>query len=400
MLELALKGNLPLIQVETTDTVNVREVVEHLVGEKPWFLDSVTTAQISKRTEMIFLCEELQDPAELLYRYLSQSEQVLIIVNPEEDCGPAFNAGVVPTPKSMVLELLGNILDKEASELLMPVLGGLTLKDVGEICNITMARDGSLLPEGVMKTRRSYASKLKGIEQVDSHMAFYMQNNHLENWISLNTPSFLNPVDARLVPRGILLYGSSGIGKTMGAKRVAARLKVPLYRLDLSSMMTKWLGEAEGNLRAALGQVDIEQPCVLLVDEVEKIFQQVSENGSTTRMLSQLLWWLQEHTSHVLTVMTTNNMDILPEELYRPGRVDRCLQLRGLTQDWAATMASHLLDTFGPEAEYVSLESVESDISKVLMQGTGGGYISHAEVTQIVYRRIKILGVSPDLTND
>jgi ATP-dependent 26S proteasome regulatory subunit len=122
-------------------------------------------------------------------------------------------------------------------------------------------------------------------------------------------------------------------GKTEGAKAIASAFGVPLYRLDLGTMMGKFVGDSENNLNAALQQIDEVEPCVVIFDEVEKVFKGASgggDSGVTARMLSQLLWWLQEHKTKVFTVMTTNDVNAIPQELYRPGRIDRQMHFGGI----------------------------------------------------------------------
>lgn len=81
-------------------------------------------------------------------------------------------------------------------------------------------------------------------------------------------------------------------GKTLASKFIASEFGVPLYRLDLGAMMGKYVGESEASLNAALTQIDQVEPCVVILDEVEKIFQSQGDSGVTSRLLSQLLWWL------------------------------------------------------------------------------------------------------------
>lgn len=378
-----------MIRVSTQDTVNFGPILEHLTGEEPIYVHPATTAKIRKHPESNFFWGmELSSNPEELYRFLQESDKTFILVNSTEDNGVSFDAGVVPTPPDMVLEMVGGILDTEQANGLLSVLGGLTLKEVGEMSSITMARDHSLTAEGMIATRKMCVTTLRGIEQVDTALPTYFANNQLEEWLDINGNFFLDPIDERLVSRGILLYGDSGVGKTTGAKRIAGMLNIPLYRLDLSSMMTKWLGESESHLSAALSQVDIEHPAVLLIDEVEKVFQQEGvDGGSTTRMLSQLLWWLQEHQSKILTVMTTNNMDILPPELYRPGRVDTCIEMVGLMSADAVNMADMLLATF-KSITALHASKIRSDVL-FAAKDKKPGPISHAVITQLVYGGIK-----------
>lgn len=119
-------------------------------------------------------------------------------------------------------------------------------------------------------------------------------------------------------------------GKSAAAKAIASAMGIPLYRLDVGAMKDKYVGNSEANLLSALAQVDQVEPCVVLFDEVEKVFQSQNDSGVTTSMLSQLLWWLQEHKSKVFSVMTTNDRTKIPPELYREGRVDQVMVFLGV----------------------------------------------------------------------
>ncbi len=135
----------------------------------------------------------------------------------------------------------------EKSDEQQPSFGGLTLKDVGEVAKMTMTRDEDISQRGVNETRRGYKN-LKGIQQVDTNLVYYQQPSYLTEWLETNTKFFLNPLHPSLVPRGILMDGPPGTGKTMAAKAIAQEFGIPLYRLDISGMKGKYVGEchAEG----------------------------------------------------------------------------------------------------------------------------------------------------------
>ena len=100
---------------------------------------------------------------------------------------------------------------------------------------------------------------------------------------------------------------------------------------------------------ANLARLDQAEPCVVLIDEIEKVFSTKGgdlDGATTTTMLSQLLWWLAEHKSRVLTVMTTNNAKALPPELYREGRIDEVMVFEGLTGADAAKFVKGVVSTF------------------------------------------------------
>ena len=127
-------------------------------------------------------------------------------------------------------------------------------------------------------------------------------------------------------PRGILLLGVQGCGKSLCAKIVAAFWNLPLLRMDPGVLYQKWVGETEARLRRALSQAETMAPVVLWIDEIEKTFASVSgasaDGGLSQRIFGTLLSWMQEHRQTVFIVATANDVSRLPPELMRKGRFD------------------------------------------------------------------------------
>lgn len=123
------------------------------------------------------------------------------------------------------------------------------------------------------------------------------------------------------VPKGILLTGVPGCGKSFSAKMIAMEWGLPLFRFDLGTIYDKWVGESEKRMKEALQFIDNVSPCVLWIDEIEKALS-VSDTGNDTgkRVLGQFLFWLQESGSRVFLVATANDISLLPFELFRKGR--------------------------------------------------------------------------------
>lgn len=126
-------------------------------------------------------------------------------------------------------------------------------------------------------------------------------------------------------PRGVLVAGMPGCGKSLTAKAVANLFQLPLLRLDIGSLLGKYVGESEHNMRRALAMAESISPCVLWVDELEKAFVGIGGNNTsevTSRLLGYFLTWMQEKTGAVFVVATANNITALPPELLRKGRFD------------------------------------------------------------------------------
>ena len=124
-------------------------------------------------------------------------------------------------------------------------------------------------------------------------------------------------------PRGVLLVGVPGCGKSLSAKAISAEWRLPLYRLDLGAILGQYVGQSEGRLREALDTADRVAPCVLWIDEIEKgLAGQNDSTGVSRRLVGQFLFWLQESRHRVFVVATSNDVRSLPPELLRKGRFD------------------------------------------------------------------------------
>ena len=127
------------------------------------------------------------------------------------------------------------------------------------------------------------------------------------------------------MPKGVLIAGVPGCGKSLSAKAAAALFEVPLLRMDMGRLMGKYVGESEGNLRKAIALSEAIAPCVLWIDEMEKAFAGIGGSGGsevTTRLFGNFLTWMQEKESAVFVIATANNIMELPPELMRKGRFD------------------------------------------------------------------------------
>jgi len=127
------------------------------------------------------------------------------------------------------------------------------------------------------------------------------------------------------MPKGILIAGVPGCGKSLTAKATASIFEVPLLRLDMGRLMGKYVGESESNMRKAIALADAISPCILWIDELEKAFAGIGGDGGnevTTRLFGTFLTWMQEKTTPTFVLATANNITKLPPELLRKGRFD------------------------------------------------------------------------------
>ncbi|MBX2976245.1 MAG: AAA family ATPase [Ignavibacteriaceae bacterium] len=152
----------------------------------------------------------------------------------------------------------------------------------------------------------------------------------LKSWLS-NKGKVFKRLDEAIkygvdIPKGIMIVGMPGCGKSLTAKATANLFDVPLLRLDVGKLMGKYVGESEENMRRAIKIAEAISPCVLWVDEIEKSFSGVGDTGGshevTTRLFGYLLTWMQEKENSVFVVATSNDIGKLPPEFLRKGRFD------------------------------------------------------------------------------
>jgi SpoVK/Ycf46/Vps4 family AAA+-type ATPase len=147
----------------------------------------------------------------------------------------------------------------------------------------------------------------------------------LKNWLEVRKHFFLGDDESLDPPKGMLLLGVQGCGKSLAAKAAAGILGVPLLRLDFGVLYNKYYGETERNLRKALDTAELMSPCVLWMDEIEKgvaAGNADDDGGLSRRVMGELLTWMSEKKQPVFLVATANDIVRLPPELVRKGRFD------------------------------------------------------------------------------
>lgn len=360
ILELAVRARVPYVHVTTDDLANIERVLSFIAEGDI----SAHTGNDEEGFATEVVVTNCDDPKPGLYLKAKHKKCCVVFVNTKKHV-MHLGCGTMLPPKALMKLWVKEHGFGETDEVL-DCLGGLTLKEAYDLLRMTQKEYSALTAKNINTVRQSYVQRLKGLTLVALDDQFYQVPSELEAWLKINTPLFVHPKVKRLIPRGLLFDGPPGTGKTMAAKHIATTFGVPLYRLDIGGLKGKYVGDSEGALAAALNQLDQSAPCVVLLDEVEKALART--NGSSgdhvgVSMLGSLLWWLQEHKSRVLTVMTTNAVMSLPPELHREGRIDQTLVLDGLRtiNDRMAFAARVLLDLDSQE-DLGLTEAVKSDI--------------------------------------
>jgi SpoVK/Ycf46/Vps4 family AAA+-type ATPase len=217
----------------------------------------------------------------------------------------------------------------KAIDLLVRNLVGLSATDVRRLALKAINDDGviseSELPE-VMRAKYELLGR-DGVLSFEYETAKFSEiggMKRLRHWLELRKEFFLEETEMHLdPPRGILLLGVQGCGKSLVAKAAAAIFKAPLLRLDFGVLYNKYYGETERNLRKAFETAEVMSPCVLWMDEIEKgVAVQNDDDGLSRRILGTFLTWMSERKKPVFIVATANDIMRLPPELVRKGRFD------------------------------------------------------------------------------
>ncbi len=219
--------------------------------------------------------------------------------------------------------------DNESLQNLVNNLRGLTHGEVTRLARGAIVDDGAINESDLPEINRAKFElmDMDGVlsyEYRTEHFANVGGMNNLKEWLETRRKAFLGEIDTGTdTPKGILLLGIQGSGKSLAAKAVAGVWGVPLLRLDVGALYNKFYGETERNLRESLKLADSMSPCVLWLDEIEKgLSSDNNDGGLSQRVLGTLLTWMAERETPVFLVATSNDISKLPPELVRKGRFD------------------------------------------------------------------------------
>ena len=232
--------------------------------------------------------------------------------------------------------------DKD-KEKLMPSLKGMTAFEIDRMLDMAMSRNGSLDAddkEMILQQKKQMVKQSGLLELINIDSKKFGKDSIggleiLKEYLDRKTIVIKQWPEAEkakvAMPKGIFIVGMPGCGKSLCAKCASVMFDVPLLKLDMGSMMGKYVGESESNLRNAIKIAEAAAPCILWIDEIEKALGGVGGEGSEvlTRMFGYLLSWMQDKESSVYVIATANNADNLPPELKRKGRFDEifCVNL-------------------------------------------------------------------------
>jgi SpoVK/Ycf46/Vps4 family AAA+-type ATPase len=218
--------------------------------------------------------------------------------------------------------------DAQALDLLVENLAGLSVSDTERLARKAIFDDGAITASDIQVVTRAKHQLLNrngvlGFEPDSRSFVDLGGMNRLKQWIKSRVPAISEPEDSPDVPKGVLLLGVQGCGKSLASRVIAGILGVPLLRLDVGALYSKFIGESERTIRETLATAEAAAPCVLWFDEIEKGFGgDDHDSGTSQRVLATFLTWLAEKRSRVFVVATANDITALPPEMIRKGRFD------------------------------------------------------------------------------
>ncbi len=232
-------------------------------------------------------------------------------------------------------DALGICVDESIMNDLVVAFRGLSEFEIRQILNLAYQKSGMIdgrSKELILKEKEQIIRKSGMLETVivKDDLQHVGGLDNLKKYLKVKSTIFNRLGEARKsgvdAPKGILIVGMPGCGKSLTAKVAAKQFGVPLLRLDVGKLMGKYVGESEENLRRAIKTAEAVSPCILWIDELEKAFAGIGGTGGasdvTTRLFGNFLTWLQEKESTVYVVATSNDISKLPAEFLRKGRFD------------------------------------------------------------------------------
>lgn len=276
-------------------------------------------------------------------------------------------------------------------------LQGLQYYDVKQILRSTTIRTGGKLSETtkrlVLDEKKRVVKKSGIIEVIDTDVSFDDIGglNVIRDKLKEKAIVYHHLREAQnhniSIPKGILIIGMPGCGKSMIAKAVASEFGVSLLRLDISRLMGQYVGQSETNLRKALASAEAAHPCVLWIDEIEKAFAGSTGKGNedmlVMRLMGHFLTWMQERRTPVYIVATAN--DVMRPEFMRKGRFDEVYFVNFPNADERKDIFEKKLRKYESQNSYFSLDMIKGKESLIVqpMEGKYGGF-SGAEIECVV----------------
>lgn len=293
------------------------------------------------------------------------------------------------------LQRLMTSLKQDISEELMINLTtacqGLSLERIRRVLSKVIAQSGTIdltSPKLVLEEKRQIIQQTQLLEfsVTDKSIKDLGGLDNFKDWLNLREEAF-SPAALQYglpYPKGLLLVGVQGTGKSLAAKTVASEWNLPLLRLDFGRLFASLIGQSESRVRKMIQIAEALAPCVLWVDEIDKAFAGANssgDSGTTNRVLATFLTWMSEKTSPVFVVATANNITWIPPEIIRKGRFDEVFFLALPTKEERESIFDVHIRRARPERIDEFALPLLSDLSKDF---------SGAEIEQVVIEAMRL----------
>lgn len=276
---------------------------------------------------------QLRQLAEKLRSYRKHIIIVSSVLNLPVELEKYITVLEMPLPDRVDLEIVLNAVSKDAKKELIDSALGMTVMEADLAYCLAAVKDdfGINSPRTVAFEKEQIIKKsgLLDYFQVNESLKSVGGMNNLKDWLEKRKQAFDFKAQTwgLAEPKGLLLLGVPGCGKSLTAKCIASLWNMPLLRLDIGKVFQGEVGSSESNIRRAIATAEAVAPCVLWIDEIEKGLSGVqssgaTDGGTTSRIFSTILTWMQEKTQPVFVVATANDISQLPPELLRKGRFD------------------------------------------------------------------------------
>ena len=338
-----------------------------------------------------------------LSRKLKTQPKNIIIVSSEINIPDSLKEYITllefPLPTySEILEELNRLIssmqkdvDQETIYNLATACQGLSLERIRRVLSKVIAKDGEInvnSPVLVLQEKRQIIQQTQLLEfcLTDKNLSDIGGLDNFKNWLKVRERAFSQEaINYGLpYPKGLLLIGIQGTGKSIAAKILAYEWKLPLLRLDFGRLFASLIGQSEQRVRKMIEIAEALSPCVLWVDEIDKAFagaQSSGDSGTTSRVLATFITWLSEKTTPVFVVATANNIEYIPAEILRKGRFDEMFFVNLPTREERDDIFKVHLKKYRPDNIKDFQVSLLSELSKEF---------SGAEIEQVVIEAMRI----------
>ncbi|MCS7273544.1 MAG: AAA family ATPase [Fimbriimonadales bacterium] len=386
-LNLLIKARYPLIYLQTAEETRAEEILRHIAQQRhkrvyvwtytrgyeppiPAPTETASTRPLAPELEAITHLLRLQDEALVilkdfhpflgdqrvirllrdLYPRLHRSWRTVVFLSPVLKLPPELEKQItvleMPLPtREEIAQKIHEILlvlkashpevrtDLSPAELdeLVSAAQGLTMDEIENVCARSVVEHKALVVDAILSEKKQIVRKSGVLEYYDASetMDDVGGLDLLKEWLRKRRAAFTQEARAfgLPAPKGVLLLGVQGTGKSLSAKAIANLWGLPMLRLDVGRVFGSLVGASEANMRTAIRVAEAIAPCILWIDELEKGFAGVqssamSDSGTTARVFATFLTWMQEKRAPVFVVATANDVSQLPPELLRKGRFD------------------------------------------------------------------------------